>query len=113
MDILLTTVDNPYNPHPKNNNPCCNPEQWLRWDIDHGYNTNGYLARIISEKHGYYNPDISPAEKEAIFDEAISEILENDVTGIFARVIPTDKTPLVEEAYSKTAEWPSMLNAQQ
>jgi len=37
-DILLTTVDNPFNPFLQN-------DEWRAWDRDNGYNTPGLIAR--------------------------------------------------------------------
>ncbi len=35
----LTTTDNPWNPY-------TNYEEWLQFDLLHGYNCNAYLARM-------------------------------------------------------------------
>ena len=37
---MLTTVDNPYNPFTQ-------WDAWFRFDRDQGYNSCGYLARIV------------------------------------------------------------------
>lgn len=40
QDLVLTTVDNPYNPHTQY-------EQWRRWDIENEYYTESFLARML------------------------------------------------------------------
>ena len=36
---MITTIDNPYS-------PITDYDHWLQWDMDKGYNTVEYLARI-------------------------------------------------------------------
>ena len=37
---MLTTEDNPFNPWTQY-------ELWRRWDIDHGYNIESYIASLM------------------------------------------------------------------
>lgn len=71
---LLTTIDNPFNPH-------THWEAWLRWDSDMEYHTPQYLARISNVQVG---------DSEVTMDEKISaakeEILDNDVLGIYTLI---------------------------
>lgn len=74
QDKLLTTIDNPFNPHH-------HFEAWYRWDSDMEYHTPQYLARISNVLVG---------DSEATMDEKISsakeEILDNDVLGIYTLI---------------------------
>lgn len=40
-ELMLTTMDNPYNPKK-------DYDKWRNWDIDHGYNTEQLLDRIAN-----------------------------------------------------------------
>ena len=75
---MLTTIDNPFHPLDQY-------EDWLRYDEDHGYFTNEYLARIASES--IYLTD---AENQMIVNAAINEICRLDILGIYKRVIVDD-----------------------
>lgn len=40
-EFMLTTIDNPHNPHKDYN-------KWAQWDKDNGYDTSSYLARVAN-----------------------------------------------------------------
>lgn len=77
-DVMLTTIDNPYNPFTQFN-------EWLTFDISKGYNTCGYLARIAKTSEGF-----SEAEESRAIDLAIDEILKENVLGIYRKVTKKD-----------------------
>lgn len=66
---MLTTLDNPYNPHTQF-------DEWDAFDRQKGYNTLAYMARIA-----YWSDELSEKEKELEYDRVIDEILEYNVTG--------------------------------
>lgn len=72
---MLTTIDNPFHPLDEY-------DEWLRYDQDHGYFTNEYLARVAPES--IYLTD---AENQMIVNSAIDEICRLDLLGIYKRVI--------------------------
>lgn len=59
---MLTTVDNPYDPFE-------NFDQWLRYDMEKGYNSCGYLARVA-----YTSLGVSDELNEEEIERAIDEI---------------------------------------
>ena len=71
MSTMLTTVDNPYSPFTQ-------WDEWFAFDRDHGYNTPGYLARIVIT-----SDELSDADQELAIDSAIREIVEFNVLGIY------------------------------
>lgn len=87
-DYMLTTVDNPYNPFHQFN-------EWLAWDMRAGYNTLGYLARIAVTSH-----DLSDADNNVAIDNAIDEIIEENLYGVHCRIAPDDTAPRVATAAS-------------
>ena len=77
---MLTTTDNPFDPF----------EQftlWLLFDNEKGYNTCGYLARIIQ-----LTDDMSQKEIDEETERAIDEIVSMNPLGIYKKV--TRKTIL-------------------
>lgn len=73
-EYRITTADNPYNPFTQ-------LESWFLFDVEKGYNTCGYLARItdmISNSTG--------EEGTAVVNKAIDEIIKNDYRNIYVRV---------------------------
>ena len=72
--VMLTTTDNPYDPFK-------NFDEWFMYDTEKGYNSCGYLARIVklSDEMG---------EEEALLEteRAIDEILEYDFMKIRKKV---------------------------
>lgn len=77
-EVMLTTIDNPYNPFEQF-------DLWLLFDKEKGYNTCEYLARIVNLTN-----DMSEKEIEVATDRAIDEIIVNDPFGIYKRVTSED-----------------------
>lgn len=76
---LLSTIDNPYN-------PITDWERWFNWDATAGYHTPGLLARVVRS-----SPALSAADQEIAIEEAIDEIVQENVLGVFIKVpIPDD-----------------------
>lgn len=73
---MLTTADNPYNPF----------EQFIPWflfDVEKGYNTCGYLGRIVHISDKY-----TEQERTAAINEGIDEIIKNDFMNIYKKIEP-------------------------
>lgn len=77
-DAFLTTLDNPFNPFEQF-------DQWYAFDTQKGYNTCGYLARIARS-----SDELSDADEDRIVEEAIDEIVELNVLGIYKKVKKSD-----------------------
>lgn len=83
-DTMLTTSDNPFNPF-------TNWDEWFAWDYNQGYHTPEYLARIVRTSY-----DLSDADQDQAIDDAIDEILQENVLGIYKRIGPTDSVPIAK-----------------
>ena len=70
----LTTIDNPYSPF-------TNFSEWFMFDVEHGYNTCGYLAHIANT-----NDEMTEQEFTRETNRAIDEIMKYDFAGIYRRV---------------------------
>lgn len=70
-DVMLTTIDNPFNPH-------INYDEWLAYDIEMGYNTNGLLDRVAN-----VSDELSDEDYDSIVYEAMKEICKYNVLGIY------------------------------
>lgn len=71
---MLTTIDNPYDPFE-------NFDEWYAYDVQSGYNTCSYLARIAITSN-----ELSEADEAIAIDQAINEIVELNVLGIYKKV---------------------------
>lgn len=69
VDCMLSTSDNPYNPF-------TDFLKWYMFDIQHGYDTCGYLARVCE-----YTDDISDREERLSLNDAIEDALRYNLTG--------------------------------
>lgn len=78
-DVLLTTIDNPYNPHTQ-------WDEWFAWDSMSGYNTPSYLARIVVTSH-----ELSDAEQDQAIYQAMKEIVEMNINGVYVLIGKNDK----------------------
>jgi hypothetical protein len=74
----LTTIDNPFDYFEQY-------DDWLMFDIEKGYGTNEYLARIMKDTKGFTDKEFNEA-----LSDAIDEIIINDFTGLYKKV-STDK----------------------
>lgn len=73
-EFMLTTIDNPFDPFTEY-------DDWYRYDIDMGYHTCAYLARIANTSH-----ELSDADEEVEINNAIDEIVRLNVLGIYKKV---------------------------
>ena len=73
-ECRLTTFDNPYDPFEQFN-------LWFLFDIEKGYNTCSYLARIAN-----YSDDFSQKEIDEENERAIDEIIKYDFMNIYKKV---------------------------
>lgn len=74
-ECMLTTVDNPYNPFEDFN-------KWFMYDIDNGYQSCSYLARIAKTSDAMTD--------EELFTElhrAVDEIIKYDPFDIYTKVV--------------------------
>ena len=74
MQCALTTRDNPYDPF----------EQFVPWfmfDIEKGYNSCGYLARVSNT-----SDLLSDEENDIEVERAIDEIIRIDPLNIFQKI---------------------------
>jgi hypothetical protein len=73
-EYMLTTVDNPYDPFTE-------WDEWFQFDVHQGYNTSAFLARIVT-----LSPDLPETEQQAIIEQAIDEIIDENVSGMWRKV---------------------------
>lgn len=71
---LLTTVDNPFDPFEQFTS-------WFMFDIEKGYNSCGYLARIAN-----ITDEMTQKEIDEEIERAIDEILNYDFLGLYVKV---------------------------
>lgn len=74
MKVMLTTIDNPYNPFK-------DFKAWFRYDVEKGYNTCAYLGRIART-----SDELTDYENDLEVERAIDEIIENDFMNIYVKV---------------------------
>lgn len=71
---MLTTVDNPFDPFEQ-------WDQWYMWDLNAGYHTPGLLARL-----SYSSDEISEADQFLAIQNAMDEIVQENVSGVHKKV---------------------------
>lgn len=74
IEYMLTTVDNPFDPFTQF-------DEWITFDIQMGYNTASFLARITNVSNELSEPDQSLA-----IQNAIDEIVQENVSGMWRKV---------------------------
>lgn len=75
---MLTTFDNPFNPFEQF-------ESWFLFDVEKGYNSCSYLARIAN-----LSDDLSQNEIDEEIERAIDEIIKYDFLNIYKKVTKQD-----------------------
>lgn len=73
-EFMLTTIDNPFDPFEQFTN-------WFLFDVEKGYNTCSYLARISRT-----SDEFSEQENNKEIERAIDEIIKYDFMGIYKKV---------------------------
>ena len=73
-DCRLTTFDNPYDPFEQFSD-------WFLFDMEKGYNTCAYLARIARTSDQF-----TDEENEREVERAINEIIRYDFMNIYKKV---------------------------
>ena len=74
IEYMLTTVDNPFDPFTRF-------DEWLEYDMRMGYHTSAFLARIAN-----VSLDLSEADQALAVQDAIDEIVEENVSGMWRKV---------------------------
>ncbi len=74
MAAMLTTVDNPYDPIDDFMN-------WYMFDVEKGYNSCSYLARIAKTSEQF-----TDLENEEEIERAIDEIIKYDFMNMYVKV---------------------------
>ena len=74
MAVMLSTVDNPYDPFD-------NFSSWYMYDVESGYNSCAYLARIAKTSDQF-----TDIENDEEIERAIDEIIQYDFRNIYVKV---------------------------
>jgi len=72
--VMLTTIDNPYNPHE-------HWKEWLSYDESKGYFTNALLARVV-----FYSDDLPEPDQDLAIETAIDEIIKEDALLLYKKI---------------------------
>ena len=78
LNVMLTTEDNPYNPYH-------DFDLWYAYDMEKGYGTCQYLARITRSAD-----ELSWQDQEQAVLDAINEILHYNINGLYKTITKDD-----------------------
>lgn len=78
--VAITTFDNPFDPFKQF-------ESWFMFDVEKGYNTCSYLARISN-----VTEDMTEQEADAEIERAIDDIIKYDFLNVYKKVKKENKT---------------------
>lgn len=76
---MLSTIDNPFNPFD-------DFDSWIQFDLDKGYNSCAFLARVART-----SDQLSDAENDKEVERAIDDIIKYDFMNLYIKV-PEKKT---------------------
>lgn len=82
VEHMLTTVDNPFNPFTQFN-------EWYAYDESLGYHTTSFLARVLTS-----SDELSDTDQHLAIEEAIDEIVNYNVLGLYRKVSRQDAAQL-------------------
>lgn len=85
MAYLLTTIDNPFNPF-------VDYDEWYKYDVDKGYNTCAFLARVAIT-----SDELSDVDQDQAIEQAMDEIVKYNVLGIYLKI---DKDYVIKDNIS-------------
>lgn len=71
---MLSTIDNPFNPFKDFNS-------WFLFDVEKGYNSCAYLARIAKTSN-----EFTEKEEDEEIERAIDEIIKYDFMNLYIKV---------------------------
>ena len=74
MAVMLSTIDNPYDPFD-------NFSSWYMYDVEAGYNSCAYLARIAKTSEQF-----TDTENDEEIERAIDEIIQYDFRNIYVKI---------------------------
>lgn len=77
-EFMLTTFDNPFSPFTQF-------DQWFAFDTSHGYHSAGFLARVAAT-----SDELSDANQARAIEDAIDEIVRENVSGMWRKVREED-----------------------
>ena len=77
MKAMLTTIDNPFDPFEQF-------DSWYKFDLDKGYNSCSYLARIARTSDQF-----TEQENNIEIERAIDEIIKFDFMNMYKKVKST------------------------
>lgn len=72
--VMLTTIDNPFNPF-------THWDEWRRYDEDKNHHTCAYLDRIAKTSY-----ELSDADNQTEIIRAIDEIISLNINGLYTKV---------------------------
>ena len=78
MKVMLSTIDNPFNPFEDFNS-------WFLFDVEKGYNSCSYLARIAKTSN-----EFTEEEEAEEIERAIDKIIQYDFMNLYIKVKQPD-----------------------
>lgn len=76
--VMLTTIDNPFDPFEQF-------DSWFLFDVEKGYNSCSYLARIAKTSN-----EFTEEEEAEEIERAIDEIIQYDFMNLYIKVKQAD-----------------------
>ena len=78
MKVMLSTIDNPFNPFE-------DFSSWFLFDVEKGYNSCSYLARIAKTSN-----EFTEKEEDEEIERAIDEIIKYDFMNLYIKIKKED-----------------------